>query len=81
MNPVFAVDFMNHPDEEGIQKKSDVFKSPAFWVPLAAGILFDLAGVTFLGNILIFFSFLVVLNRYVFTGLIHTFQNKFYRQS
>ncbi|MEO6221350.1 MAG: efflux RND transporter permease subunit, partial [Ginsengibacter sp.] len=77
MNPVFAVDFMNHPDEEGVQKKSGIFKRPAFWVPLAAGILFDLAGVTFLGNLLIFFSFLVVLNRYLFTGLIHRFQNKF----
>jgi multidrug efflux pump len=77
MNPVFAVDFMNHPDEEGVKKKSDIFKRPAFWVPLAAGILFDLAGVTFLGNILIFISFLVVLNKYVFSGLIHKFQNKF----
>ncbi len=76
MNPVFAVDFMNHPDDEGVKKKSDVFKRPAFWVPLAAGILFDLAGVTFLGNLLIFFSILVVINRYVFTGLIHSFQNK-----
>jgi multidrug efflux pump len=76
MNPVFAVDFMNHPDEQGIQKKSTVFKSPAFWIPLGVGILFDLFHVTFLGNLLIFFSLLVVLNRYVFDGLIHKFQNK-----
>ena len=77
MNPVFAVDFMNHPDTEGARRKSEIFKRPAFWLPLAAGILFDLGGVTFLGNLLIFFSLLVVINRYVFTGLIHRFQNKF----
>jgi multidrug efflux pump len=76
MNPVFAVDFMNHPDDEGVQKKSTVFKSPAFWISLGVGILFDLFHVTFLGNLLIFFSLLVVLNRYVFDGLIHKFQNK-----
>jgi multidrug efflux pump len=76
MNPVFAVDFMNRPDEESVQKKSTVFKSPAFWIPIGVGILFDLFHVTFLGNLLIFFSLLVVLNRYVFDGLIHKFQNK-----
>nr|MDQ6889830.1 efflux RND transporter permease subunit [Bacteroidota bacterium] len=76
MNPVFAVDFMNHPDEEGVKRKSEIFKRPAFWVPLGAGILLDLAGVTFAGNILILFSLVVVLNRYVFDGLIHSFQNK-----
>jgi multidrug efflux pump subunit AcrB len=76
MNPVFAVDFMNHPDEERIVKKSDIFRKPAFWVPLAAGILFDILGVTFLGNLLIFFSLLVVLNRYVLSGWINSFQQK-----
>jgi len=76
MNPVFAVDFMNHPDDVTIKRKSAVFKAPAFWVPLAAGILFDLSGITFLGNLLIFFSILVVLNKYIFDGLIHKFQNK-----
>jgi multidrug efflux pump subunit AcrB len=76
MNPVFAVDFMNHPDDDGTKRKSAIFRRPAFWVPLGAGILFDLAGVTFLGNILIVFSLIVVLNTYVFTGLIHSFQNR-----
>ena len=28
-------------DDEGVQKKSDIFKRPVFWAPLAAGILFD----------------------------------------
>src|SRR5665213_2874674 len=62
MNPVFAVDFMNHPDDIESKRKSDVFKSPAFLISLGAGILFDLAHVTFLGNLLIFFSLVVVLN-------------------
>ena len=74
MNPVFAVDFMNHP-EHGTRRKSDVFKRPAFWICLGAGILFDLLGVPFLGNILILFSLLIILNTYVFDGLIHKFQN------
>lgn len=76
MNPVFAVDFMNHPDEPGVKRKSDVFKSKAFLIPLIAGIFFDLVKVPFLGNLLIFFSILVVLNRYVFDGVIHKFQEK-----
>jgi multidrug efflux pump len=76
MNPVFAVDFMNHPDEEGVKRKSDVFKRPAFWILLIGGILFDLAHVPFLGNILILFSLFVIINTYLFDGLIHKFQNK-----
>lgn len=75
MNPVFAVDFMNHP-EPGATRKSAVFKRPVFWLLLGFGIIFDLLHVTFLGNILILFSLLVVLNTYVFDGLIHSFQNK-----
>jgi len=76
MNPVFAVDFMNHPDDPGVKKKSDIFKQPAFWIPLAAGILLDFSHFPFLGNLLIFFSILVLVNRYVFDGLIHSFQNR-----
>jgi multidrug efflux pump len=76
MNPVFAVDFMNHPDEQGTKRKSDVFKRPVFWILLVAGIIFDLLHVTFLGNIFILFSLLVLLNTYVFEGSIHKFQNK-----
>jgi multidrug efflux pump len=76
MNPVFAVDFMNHPEDETVKRKSAIFKSKAFLIPLVAGILFDLIKVAFLGNILMFFAILVVLNTYVFDGLIHRFQNK-----
>ncbi|MEO6136828.1 MAG: efflux RND transporter permease subunit [Ginsengibacter sp.] len=75
MNPVFAVDFMNHP-EHGAKKKSAIFKSKAFLIPLVAGILLDLFHLTFFGNLLIFFAIVVVLNKYVFDSLIHKFQNK-----
>jgi multidrug efflux pump subunit AcrB len=75
MNPVFAVDFMNHP-EGAKEPKSAIFKKPAFWVTLVVGIIFDLLGLTFLGNILIFFMMLVLLNRYVLEDLIHGFQNR-----
>lgn len=77
MNPVFAVDFMVHPEtDHQTRRKSEVFKSKAFLIPLVAGIIFDLFGLTFIGNLLIFFSILVVLNRYIFDSLIHKFQNK-----
>jgi multidrug efflux pump subunit AcrB len=76
MNPIFAVDFMNHPDAEGVKRKSRVFRKPLFWIMLGAGILFDLAHVPFAGNLLIFFAILMVLNTYIFDGMIHTFQNR-----
>ncbi|HVZ95454.1 MAG TPA: efflux RND transporter permease subunit [Chitinophagaceae bacterium] len=76
MNPVFAVDFMNHPEDPTVRRKSDVFKSNAFLISLIAGVFFDVIKVTFLGNLLIFFAILVVLNRYVFDGVIHKFQEK-----
>jgi multidrug efflux pump subunit AcrB len=76
MNPVFAVDFMNHADDEDIKDKHKMFKKPVFWIVLVAGILLDLLGVSFLGNLLIFFLLLVILNRYVLDDAIHAFQNR-----
>ena len=76
MNPVFAVDFMNHPEGENAPKKSDIFKKPLLWIFVTVGVLLDLKGATFMGNLLIFFALLMVLNKYVFDGLIHSFQNK-----
>ncbi len=76
MNPVFAVDFMNHPEGADVKKKSDLFKKPVFWILVAVGILLDIFGVTFAGNLLIFFSLLMILNTYVLEDLIHKFQNK-----
>src|SRR6188474_2207724 len=52
MNPVFAVDFMNHP--EGTQhKKTDIFKKKGLWIGVVFGILLDLAGFAFLGNLIL----------------------------
>lgn len=75
MNPVFAVDFMNHPDH-GKEPKSAIFKKPALWIGLGVGILFDLMGFRFMGNLLITIILLVILNKYVLTDLIHGFQNR-----
>ena len=75
MNPVFAVDFMNHPDEDGVKKKSRVFKSKPFLISLLAGVFFHLISIPFLGNLLIFFALVVVLYTYLFEDLINKFQN------
>lgn len=75
MNPVFAVDFMNHEEGENKPAKSAVFKSPAFLGLLGVGILLDLFGFFFGGNLLILFALLILLNTYVIEGAIHRFQN------
>lgn len=76
MNPVFAVDFMNHPESDKKEPKSAIFKKPVFWIIIGLGILLDLLGATFFGNLIIFFMLLVVLNKYVIDDAIHSFQNK-----
>ena len=43
MNPVFAVDFMNH-EEKGNEPKSAIFRKPLLWVIVVVGILLDLYG-------------------------------------
>ncbi len=76
MNPVFAVDFMNHPEGDGVKRKSDVFRKPVFWVLLGLGLLFDVLQVTFLGNLLLFFAILMILYAFVLEGMINGFQNR-----
>jgi len=76
MNPIFAVDFMNHPEGDGKKKKSRVFRRPFFWIVLCAGILLDLVHSTFAGNLLILGALLMILNTYVFDDMIHGFQNR-----
>lgn len=76
MNPVFAVDFMEHPDEEELKgPKNAIFKKKGFWIAIVLGILLDVAGAPFWGNLLIFFVGLVVLNVYVLNHAIHEFQH------
>ncbi|WP_300596878.1 efflux RND transporter permease subunit [Niabella sp.] len=84
MNPVFAVDFMNHPDNPEHKKKSDVFRSRPFVVMIVIGVLFDLMGIPmgkgsiafFIGNLSLFMALLTVLYTYFFDDWIHKFQNK-----
>ena len=75
MNPVFAVDFMNHEEEKLEEEKSAMFKKRNFWIPIAIGFLLDLMGFTFLGNLLLFFMVLVVANKYFITDWIEKFQS------
>lgn len=97
MNPVFAVDFMNH-EEHGKEPKNAIFKKPVFWAIIFVGILLNVIGMIqnagaegivtgedvvhpgstahFFGNLLLFFAALILLNRYVLDGAIHSFQNK-----
>jgi multidrug efflux pump subunit AcrB len=73
MNPVFAVDFMNH--EEGTSSRGAIFKKPGFWIAIAIGVLLDLMGFRFMGNLLIFIVILIVLYKFIFERMIHGFQN------
>jgi multidrug efflux pump len=74
MNPVFAVDFMNHDDEAIDEPKSAIFKKKNFWIPIAIGIVLDITGFTFLGNLLIFIMLAVVANKYFINDMIVKFQ-------
>lgn len=76
MNPIFAVDFMNHPEGEEKEPKSAIFKKKGFWVAILLGVILDIMGATFWGNFLLFFMILIVFNRYVLDDAIHNFQNK-----
>jgi len=44
MNPVFAVDFMNHPEHDKKEPKSAVFKKRAFLIPVILGVLMLIFG-------------------------------------
>ncbi|NII24794.1 efflux RND transporter permease subunit [Pseudoflavitalea sp. X16] len=76
MNPVFAVDFMNHPEDGHKQSKAAIFRKPILWIALGVGIVLDLMQFTFMGNFLIFLVLLVLLNHFVLDGLIKGFQNR-----
>src|SRR6476620_8986702 len=76
MNPVFVVDFMTHEEDGKKESKSAIFKKPSFWIFLVLGVILDVFGATFAGNILLVIMILVVLNRYIFEGWIHGFQNR-----
>jgi multidrug efflux pump len=76
MNPVFAVSFMRPEGREFEEPKSRIFRKPLFWVAIAFGILFNLAGWHGIGNFTLFMAVLMVFNRYVLRGIIHLFQER-----
>ncbi|MBL7750272.1 MAG: efflux RND transporter permease subunit [Chitinophagaceae bacterium] len=75
MNPVFAVDFMNHDEEDNKKPRSAIFRSPIFWVAVGLGVLLDLAGFTFLGNLILFLALLGVLDKYLLERMVKYFQD------
>jgi multidrug efflux pump subunit AcrB len=82
MNPVFAADFMTH-EHNDKKKKSAIFKNPVFWVLFGLGLLIDVPGYMndvssyrFVGNLLLCFAGLMILNAYVLTDAIRVFQDK-----
>ena len=75
MNPVFAVDFMNHPDGKK-EPKSAIFKKPGLWIAIAGGLFLDLLGARFMGNLIIFIAILAILNKYFIDDILHGFQNR-----
>ncbi|GAC1424858.1 MAG: efflux RND transporter permease subunit [Flavisolibacter sp.] len=76
MNPVFAVDFMNVDHEGKKLPKSAIFRKPFLWIAILLGVLLDVAGFTFTGNLILFLALLSILNVYVVKGIIDRFQNK-----
>jgi multidrug efflux pump len=84
MNPVFAVDFMNHTEGEFKAKKSAVFRTTTFKILVIAGVLLDLWGfflpkgnmAFFFGNLSLFMALLMIFNAYLLDGWIHGFQNR-----
>ena len=76
MNPVFAVDFMNHPEDGTTETRVGIFRKPGLWIAIGFGILLDLVHQSFLGNLLLFIVALVILNKFVFDRMIHGFQNR-----
>lgn len=87
MNPVFAVDFMNHAETN--EAKSAIFKKKGFWITVILALLLIVYGATlgqslpgatnwyfFWGNLLLFLALLAIFNVYVLNHTIHGFQNK-----
>jgi multidrug efflux pump len=76
INPVFAVSFMkpeHYPDKE---PKSAIFRKKYFWAFLIFGLLLHGAGMHGLANFILLLVALIVFNRFVLRGVIHSFQEK-----
>ena len=74
-NPVFAVSFMKPEGKEHEEEKKLLFKKWWFWTAIISGIIMHLLGSHGFANFLLFMMLLAVMNRYIFRGIIHHFQN------
>ncbi len=75
-NPVFAVSFMKPEGKEFEEPKKEIFKKWWFWTAIGFAVLLHAFGWHGFANFLLFMALLTILNRYLFRGIIHTFQNK-----
>src|SRR5213075_818319 len=75
LNPVFAVSFMKPEHYPGAEPKSAIFRKKYFWFFVALGTLFQVTPWNGLGNFLLLFAVLMILNRYLIRNVIHAFQN------
>jgi multidrug efflux pump subunit AcrB len=74
-NPVFAVSFMKPEGKEHEEEKKLLFKKWWFWTGIISGVIMHLLGSHGFANFLLFMMLLAVMNRYIFNGVIHYFQN------
>lgn len=75
-NPVFAVSFMKPEGREFEEEKNKLFKKWWFWSAICTAAILHLMGSHGFANFLLFMMLLAVLNRYLFRGIIHAFQEK-----
>lgn len=75
-NPVFAVSFMKPEGKEHEEPKAMLFKKWWFWTAIITAVIMHLLGSHGVANFLLFMMILAVMNRYVFRGIIHSFQNR-----
>lgn len=75
INPVFAVSFMKREGEVNKEKARKTFLI-SMAVLAAIALICYLGGWIFMANVTVFIMLFVALNKYVFTRMIHSFQNK-----
>jgi multidrug efflux pump subunit AcrB len=75
-NPVFAVSFMKPEGKEYEAGKKPFFKHWWVWATAGFALLMHLAGFHGSANFLLFMVILAMLNRYLFTDIIHRFQTR-----
>ena len=75
-NPVFAISFMKPEGKEPEEPKNSIFKKWWFSAAILIAIILHFFGSHGFANFLLFMMILVVLNKYLFSKIIHTFQTK-----